>query len=107
LKKGKVKQMIYVKIVKTSSPNSWYANLIGTEFECEEFGDTYVVKEDYDGDYRRLWRHIDKSDCIARDAEQRNAPTEAGGDWVCIKCKTRNSDDKSICGFCDTPRLGG
>lgn len=48
-----------------------------------------------------------KVDLLTRDAEQRNAAAEAGGDWVCIKCKTRNSDDKSICGFCDTPRLGG
>jgi len=44
---------------------------------------------------------------LLSDAEQRNAPTEAGGEWTCTKCKTRNSDDKSICGFCDTPRLGG
>jgi len=44
---------------------------------------------------------------IDRDAEQRNAPAEAGGEWTCTKCKTRNRDDKSICGFCDTPRLGG
>ena len=42
-----------------------------------------------------------------RAGEQRNAPAEAGGGWTCTKCKTANGDDKSICGFCDTPRLGG
>lgn len=47
------------------------------------------------------------SDSQTRAGEQRNAPAEAGGGWTCTKCKTVNSDDKSICGFCDTPRLGG
>ena len=27
--------------------------------------------------------------------------------WVCGKCKTKNADGVSLCGFCDTPRLSG
>lgn len=55
----------------------------------------------------RMSRIMNKLESLTRAGEQRNAPTEAGGGWTCIKCKTANNDDKSICGFCDTPRLGG
>lgn len=58
-------------------------------------------------EYSKQYIIPDEQELATRDAEQRDAPAEAGGDWTCIKCKTRNSDDKSICGFCDTPRLGG
>jgi hypothetical protein len=27
--------------------------------------------------------------------------------WVCGKCKTVNDEERSLCGFCDTPRLSG
>lgn len=27
--------------------------------------------------------------------------------WVCDKCKTVNDEERSLCGFCDTPRLSG
>jgi hypothetical protein len=47
------------------------------------------------------------SDSQTRAGEQRHAPAEAGGGWTCAKCKTANSDGQELCGFCDTPRLGG
>jgi len=27
--------------------------------------------------------------------------------WVCGQCKTVNDEERSLCGFCDTPRLSG
>jgi len=36
-------------------------------------------------------------------------PTQLAPDlgWVCGKCKTVNDEERSLCGFCDTPRLSG
>lgn len=47
------------------------------------------------------------SDSQTRAGEQRNAPAETSGGWVCTKCKTANRDGQDLCGFCDTPRFGG
>ena len=44
---------------------------------------------------------------LTRAGEQRHAPTEAGGDWICPKCHWRQDDYRLNCFYCGTPRLGG
>ena len=48
-----------------------------------------------------------KKSSLTRAGEQRHAPAETSGGWVCTKCKTANRDGQDLCGFCDTPRFGG
>lgn len=52
-----------VKVLKSGMPTYWYADLIGEQFECIEFADTYLLKKDYQQGEFVVWRHIQKSDC--------------------------------------------
>ena len=57
-----------VKIIKCSTPNSWYGGLIGRTFKVADnyHGKTdYVLDEDYNhvNSYRIPWRHLEKDDC--------------------------------------------
>lgn len=55
-----------------------------------------------------LMNKLEKYD-IVESVESHNdsRPTQLAPDlgWVCGKCKTVN--ERSLCGFCDTPRLSG
>jgi len=43
--------------------NGWYDGCVGNEFDVYEWGNSYVLAEDYDAGHNRWWRHIDKADC--------------------------------------------
>lgn len=57
--------MLRVKIIKCDEPLAWYYDLISyiPVFEVIEWGEKYVLKEDYDRGHNAYWRHILKEDC--------------------------------------------
>jgi hypothetical protein len=52
-----------VRIIKSSTQESWYSDLIGEVFEVKEWGGDYVLMEDYKNGFNYIWRHISKYDC--------------------------------------------
>ena len=56
---------VLVKITAAPLATEWYAAYVGHEFEVyeEAYGDSYILKEDYDLGHRADWRHIMKNDC--------------------------------------------
>ncbi len=48
-----------------------------------------------------------QQEIIERVIERNLTPLAPDLGWVCGQCKTVNDEERSLCGFCDTPRLSG
>lgn len=91
-----MKDYFLVKITSFDMPTAWYASLISSYFECYEWCNDYVLKEDYDSGDQNPWRHIVKYDCIVvnsyiiatcPDCDGRGGYNNAGGATSCNTCE--------------------
>jgi hypothetical protein len=55
--------IIVVRIVGCQHPDHWYFDDVGRTVEVVDYGQDYVVYEDYAMGYCVTWRHLEKADC--------------------------------------------
>lgn len=68
-----------IKAVVIIKRHGWYSDSVGKWFFVREFGNSYVVNDDYKLGSDALWRHIEKDHCRLFGQNSKESERQGGG----------------------------